>query len=78
MIKCIIKKIVPIVNIIGIKDWCKLIFLSNFSGIMTELTIKVSKQGITVNIGAHTFPLNIRYKDKQCKIQNKIIGKEDK
>ena len=78
MIKWIIKKIVPIVNKIGIKDWCILIFLSNFSGIIAELIIKVSKQGITVNIGNQTFPLNIRYKDKQCSIQNKKTGKEHK
>ena len=73
-----IKKIVPIVNNIGIKDWCKLIFLSNFKGIMMQLIIKVSKQGITVKTGSHTFPLNIRYKEQQCKIQKRITGIEHK
>ena len=69
-IKCIIKKIVPIAKKVGIKAWCKLIFLSNFNGITTQNTIKATKQGITVKIGIQTFSLKILYKDKQCKTQN--------
>ena len=54
----------------------KLIFLSNFKGIIMQFIAKVKKQEKTLIVGIHILSLKIFCKDKICKIQNNNTGKK--